>query len=66
MKKIYTTPVCELVGTVNTEIICASEKGTFKGSGLSDNFEIGWEGKDDGTHEADANEFVWDHFDKGL
>ena len=65
MKKIYTTPVCELVGTVNTEIICASDKGSIKVYN-GDKLDIDWGGKDDGTHEADANEFVWDHFDKGL
>lgn len=65
MKKIYTAPECELLGTVNTEIICASEIGTMKATGLSDGLEIGWGSKDDGTHEADANEMVWDHFDNG-
>jgi len=65
MKKIYKAPVCELLGTVNAEIFCASEIGTAKVYN-GDQLTIDWGGQDDGTHEADANEMVWDHFDNGL
>ncbi len=64
MKKIYITPVCELIADINMEMICAS---TVKMQGLvDDELQIGWEGKDEEGIEADGNKYVWDHFDKGL
>ena len=65
MKKIYITPVCELVSEVNIQMFCEASNGTMRAY-MDDNLQIGWEGKDEEGLEADANEFVWDHFDKGL
>ena len=64
MKKIYITPVSELLGDINREMICASlEK--MQGF-VDDELEIGWEGEDKNGLDADANKQVWDHFDSGL
>jgi len=64
MKKIYKAPICELQPTVDTEIFCASPG--IEGKGLSDGLDITWGGTDTEKRDADANEFVWDHFDNGL
>ena len=64
MKKIYITPVSELLGDIKTEMFCAS---TEKMQGyVDDELEIGWEGEDKQGLEADANKHVWDHFDTGM
>lgn len=66
MKKIYITPACELLGTIKTEILATSKSiNMLNNDDLDDTFK-GYGGVDDGTHQADANEYVWDHFDKGL
>jgi hypothetical protein len=64
MKKIYTAPTCELLGTMTTEILANSDSVTLNIDDELDNTFGGYAGEDtDGTHEADANEMVWDHFD---
>ncbi|MBP5508261.1 MAG: hypothetical protein J6Y23_10560 [Prevotella sp.] len=66
MKKIYTAPVCELLGTMTTDILTDSNSVHLNMAGtLQDDLKYG--GVDENnSHEADANEMVWDHFDKGL
>ncbi len=64
MKKIYTAPACELLGTMTTEILATSKSMDLRYGDDLDNTFGGYGGEDtDGTHEADANEMVWDHFD---
>jgi hypothetical protein len=68
MKKIYTAPSCELLGTFTTNILADSVTDQVRmnlDEGLDDTFK-GYGGVDDGTHEADANLHVWDHFDRGM
>jgi hypothetical protein len=67
MKKIYTAPACELLGTITTEILAQSDSiNMYKDDELDDTFK-GYGGEDtDGSHEADANLHVWDHFDRGM
>ena len=67
MKKIYTAPACELLGTMTTEILTTSKSmNMYVDDKLDDTFK-GFGGEDtDGSHEADANEMVWDHFDNGM
>ena len=66
MKKIYTAPTCELLGTIKTEILATSDSIKMNlNSTLQDDLKYGGEDTD-GSHEADANLHVWDHFDKGL
>lgn len=69
MKKIYTAPSCELLGTLTTSILAESATDQIQmklDGGLDDTFK-GYGGVDtDGSKEADANHYVWDHFDKGL
>lgn len=66
MKKIYTAPTCELLGTIKTEILATSDSIiVHMNNDLEDDFKYG--GVDEnGSKEADANLHVWDHFDKGL
>lgn len=66
MKKIYTAPDCELLGTITTEILATSDsiRMYLDDGKLQDNFKYGGEATDD--IEADANQFTWDHFDNGL
>lgn len=62
MKKTYTAPTCELLGTNMTGMICGVSV-----DGMVDNLDITWGGKDDqGKVEADANEVQWDHLEQGL
>ena len=68
MKKIYTAPSCELLGTLTTSILAESTTDQVRmnrDGGLDDTFK-GYGGVDDGSHEADANKSIWDHFDTGL
>lgn len=65
MKKIYTAPVCELLGTMTTDILTDSNSVHLNMAGtLQDDFKFG--GVDDDGIDADANEMVWDHFDNEL
>ena len=69
MKKIYTAPACELLGTFTNDILTESTSDQVRmnlDGGLDNTFK-GYAGEDtDGSQEADANLHVWDHFDKGL
>ena len=66
MKKIYIVPTCELLGTTTEEILTTSKSvNMYRDGGLDDTFK-GYGGVDDGTHDADGNEYVWDHFDRGM
>lgn len=68
MKKIYTAPACELLGTLATSILAESVTDQIDfnlDGGLDDTFQ-GYGGEDDGSHEADGNKAVWDHFDTRL
>lgn len=69
MKKIYTAPYSELLGTFTNDILTesASDQVRMKLDGDLDNTFKGYGGEDtNGDFEADANKYVWDHFDKGL
>ena len=65
MKKIYSAPVCELLGTMTTDFLTNSNSIHLNMMNtLQDDFKYGGEDTD-GSHAADANEMVWDHFDNG-
>lgn len=61
MKKIYSVPTCELLGSITTEILAGTMK-LYLDDTLDDSFG-GLGGQDTEGKDADANTGNWDKLD---